>query len=404
MRFDASDTSFMAQATLWVESLGDPILADLAATFDASPGYYPTTLLKLRRQEMKRRGLSASPQNGMCTGSSGSLPVCHPGDYEWRFTTAAARLLLDTATNETHAGEAIVHVGTPTTFALGTRTHPNFRHVLLERNTSVIAALSPQKRKEDEIIHIDLGREPMRPLQAAAAIVDPPWYLGDTTAFLSATSCACRQDASIVLCQPTEATRPGIGEERMGLLSELRSLGLEHTGTQVALVRYQTPHFEAMSLTMSLSGERVPEDWRKGDLLLLKKVASCQRDVLLPKTDAVWQEVRFGPVRIKVRSSGDEDLASIVPSDMLDTVSRRDPVRERIGLWTSGNRVYGLADPHRIGSLITMCHSDFMMGRFAFARASVHARGLSVQDATARKLFDILLLEMQEHLLREEFH
>jgi len=60
MRFDASDTSFMAQATLWIESLGDPILADLAATFDASPGYYPTTLLKLWRQEMERRGLSAS--------------------------------------------------------------------------------------------------------------------------------------------------------------------------------------------------------------------------------------------------------------------------------------------------------------------------------------------------------
>jgi hypothetical protein len=353
---------------------------------------------------MKRRGLPAALQNGTRTGSSRTLPVCHPGDYEWRFTEATAGFLLDIATAAADAGEVIVHVGTPTTFARGIRTYPNFRHVLLERNTSVMTALSPQKRNEDEIIHINLGQEPMRPLRSAAAIVDPPWYLPDTTVFLSATSCACRRDASIVLCQPTEATRPGVNEERMSLLSELRSLGLEHTGTQIARIRYLTPHFEEMSLTMSLAGVSVPRDWRKGDLLLLKKVAPCRRDGRLQKTDAAWQEVQFGPVRIKLRASGHEDLMSIAPSDMLDTVSRRDPLRGRIGLWTSGNRVYGLADPHRIGSFITQCHTDFIMGRFAFARASVYARDLSIQDETARKLFDVLLLELQEHMLRGEFH
>lgn len=405
MRFDASDACFIDQARQWIESLADPTLADLAATFNASPGYYPTTLLELWRRETKRRGLPVAPQNGTRAGSSPrTLPVCHPGDYEWRFTEAAAGFLLDIATDSVKAGEPVVHVGTPTTFALGIQTNPEFRHVLLERNTSVITSLLPQKRMNDEIIHIDLRQEPVRPLQAAAAIIDPPWYPAETTAFLTASSCACRQDASIVLCQPTEATRPGVNEERMSLLSELRSLGLEHTGTQVARVRYLTPHFEAMSLKMSQPDASVPGDWRKGDLLMLKKVAPCQRAELLQKTDGAWQDVQFGPVRIKLRASADKDLMSIVPGDMLDTVSRRDPARERIGLWTSGNRVYGLADPHRIGGFITLCHTDFMAGRFAFARASQHARDLSMRDETARKLFDVLLLELQEHLLGGEFY
>jgi hypothetical protein len=402
MRFDEADTSFIEKARLWIASVDRAVLANLESIFDASPGYYPTILVDLWRQEARRRGLRPASSGGGSVMSSANLPVGHPGDYEWRFTESTADMLLSMVSDPMDRGGTIMHVGAPTTFMLGIRAYHQYRHVLLDSNISLINALMPQKRREDEIVRVDLSAKAIRGFNAAAAIVDPPWYPGDTIVFLSAISNACCDGASILLCQPTEATRPGVNEERQNLLSELIALGLEHTGTQVARVRYLTPHFEAMSLAMTLRDVSVPAVWRKGDLLLLKKTAPCEREITPAQPDYVWREARFGPVRIKLRSSGANDLESIVPGDVLDTVSRRDPVRARIGFWTSGNRVFNLAHPMRIASFIGLCHNDFTVGKFSYGHALDYGRELLIPNQVTRKLFDVLLIELQEHMIGGE--
>lgn len=115
-----------------------------------------------------------------------------------------------------------------------------------------------------------------------------------------------------------------------------------------------------------------------------------------------WQEVSFGPVRIKLRRTGPPNLGPLVPGDILDTVSRRDPVRQRIGLWTSGNRVFTLADPVAIARLIQLCHNDAMRSRFTLKRILGHAETVGVGRSVARQLFDLLLIELQEHALWKE--
>ncbi|MGH8909847.1 MAG: hypothetical protein ACRD0K_25975 [Egibacteraceae bacterium] len=115
--------------------------------------------------------------------------------------------------------------------------------------------------------------------------------------------------------------------------------------------------------------------------------------------EGVWHEARFGPVRIKLRAAGGQkNLGALVPGDVLGTISRRDPVRERVGLWTSGNRVYSLADPRRIGELIELCDADLADMTFSAARTHQHARRLRLPPRTAQRLFDVLLVELQEHM------
>jgi hypothetical protein len=110
-----------------------------------------------------------------------------------------------------------------------------------------------------------------------------------------------------------------------------------------------------------------------------------------------WRETTFGPVRIKLRRTEGPNLASLVPGDVLDTVSRRDPVRSRIGLWTSGNRVFSLDEPEAIGRLIELCHNDVMQSQFALQRTLSHARTVGISRRIARQLFNLLLIELQEH-------
>lgn len=404
MRFDTSDQHFTESAHRWLRSLDDTTLSDVAAIFDASPGYYPTTLLSLRQIELQSRGLQTITQNQWTTRVASSLPVCHPADYEWRFSEPTAKRLIHDATAAIEVGETVAHVGTPTTFTIGARNHGSYRHALLERSRAVTAALADRNGEVNKIIRIDLGTELPPRLEAAAAIVDPPWYPGDTVLFLAATSHACRQDACILLCQPTTATRPGVSEERAALLAELPRLGLAYVETRPTALRYVTPHFEAMSLRLALQDAQVPVDWRKGDLIALKKVAQVDHGELLVSSSDNWSEAQFGPVRIKIRRSGESDLRSLVPGDVLDTVSRRDPVRQHIGFWTSGNRVYTLAHPASVGRFIELCDADFMHGSFTLARADEHAVELSIPECIYRKLFDILLTELEEHIFMREVH
>jgi hypothetical protein len=399
MRFDTADEGFRATAETWLASLPEETITDLQAVFRLSPGYYPTTLVALWRTELGRRGLKDATQASTPANGAGvHLPTCHPGDYEWRFTTETATHLLNQATADLPAQAVVAHLGTPTTFVLGRERYALFRHVLLERNTSVVEALGASA----QVHQLDLTTDQPPALNAGAAILDPPWYLADTHAFLAATSHVSRLGARIVLCQPALATRPGVAEERATLLEVLPRLGYVCRAVDTACIRYQMPHFEAASLKVAAPGLAVPDDWRSGDMLTLEKISEVRLALPPPALTESWREVVFGPVRIKLRRTIAPDLGTLVPGDVLDTVSRRDPIRERIGFWTSGNRVFTLTNPEAIGILIELCHTDLMRSRFTLDRMLAHADETSVSNRIAHQLFDVLLIELQEHTLQKE--
>lgn len=393
MRFDVAGTAFCDSAVTWLAGLDDETLRNLDVVFSVSPGYYPTTLYELWQDEVIHRGLSPRlPARSSRTDKR--VPVCHPHDCDWRFTTDTAEQLVHRVTSHLEQQGCVAHIGTPSTFRAGLRLYPQHRHVLLERNAAMTASLADDVH---EVVTLDLALRDPPMLNANTALLDPPWYVRDTLIFLGAASRICRHSALIWLCQPTLATRPGVAEERVELCEELPRLGLEVVHTFDRAVRYQMPHFEAMSLRLAAAELVVPTDWRTGDLLVFRKVgpASSTRPVTFNEQ---WAEVHFGPVRIKLRATGGtEDLASLVPGDVLNTVSRRDPVREKIGFWTSGNRAYSLAAPEQVGKLVELCNDDLEAMRFTLTRTLAHARRLGMSVSTARRLFDVLLVELQEH-------
>lgn len=396
MWFDISDEAFRSEGAAWLQSLGTDTISDLQTVFRLSPGYYPTTLAELWRAELARRGLPEVPTSMTSTVSRHALPVCHPGDYEWRFTSKTAAMLLENLIQDLPVGARIAHLGTPTTFMLGLDRYGGFRHFLLDRNAPTVDAPT----SAENVCCIDLLTELPPELDAQAAIADPPWYPTDTRAFLVATSRVCAVGARIVLCQPTRATRPGVTEERAALLDQLPQLGFVCRGVDAACVRYRMPYFEASSLKVVAPELMVPDDWRTGDLLTLEKISDTVSQLPSIPVSECWQEATFGPVRIKLRRTSGPDIGSLVPGDILRTVSRRDPIRQHIGMWTSSNRVYRLDHPREIGSLIESCHTDVMRSQFTLGRTLDQARWLDVQRRVARRLFDVLLIELQEHSLR----
>ena len=207
MRFD-NDELFRQEATAWLQSLTDETIADLQEVFRLSPGYYPTTLVELWRGEVGRRGLIDVELSDLSSNGGVRLPVCHPGDYEWRFTAEAALMLLEHATTSLPSGAVVAHLGTPTTFVLGRQRYPELRHMLLDRNRSVIETL----HAAGHVYQVDLSTDDPPRLGADAAILDPPWYPADTHAFLVATNRVCMIGA--LSCSASPRWPPGPASHR----------------------------------------------------------------------------------------------------------------------------------------------------------------------------------------------
>ncbi|KJF18163.1 hypothetical protein AXFE_09080 [Acidithrix ferrooxidans] len=397
MLFDLEDKAFREEAEVWLTSLDDSTIVDLEAVFEISPGYYPTTLLTLWELETQRRHLPSLSSAGPTTRHK-PLPVSHPFDADWRFTIDSSAELVSRAVDGLSNLSTVVHIGTHSTYRLGVSTFPQHHHVLLDRNSYLTETING---KDHRILAIDLSKDEVPYLQAESAILDPPWYLDDTLWFLDAASRVCSMGASVLLCQPSLATRPGVMSERAQLLELLPALGLLQVDEIIRSIGYRTPHFEAMSLRASSVSVLVPDTWRHGDLLVLSKVGPTSLTLSPPKREE-WSEVQFGPVRIKIRSSGvPTDLMSLVPGNVLKTVSRRDPVRQQIGFWTSGNRIFGVAHPKPLETLIEMCNDDLKHMQFTLSNIINHGRRIGFSSSVSRRLFDVLLLKLQEHMDRE---
>jgi hypothetical protein len=90
----------------------------------------------------------------------------------------------------------------------------------------------------------------------------------------------------------------------------------------------------------------VPSDRRHGDLAtfrVVEKTGQPRPTALIESDD--WDEQAVRSVRIKCRKCPaanfrDPTLSSLVAGDMLTSVSRRDPARAAVDVWTSGNRVF----------------------------------------------------------------
>src|SRR5262249_27545966 len=100
----------------------------------------------------------------------------------------------------------------------------------------------------------------------------------------------------------------------------------------------------------------------------------------------------------------DPTLSPAVPGDMLATVSRRDPVRAAVDVWTCGNRVFRCAGPGVFRVIVSALRRQ---GDAENAVATVIGRKLSAAEATlvrraAAQAADLVRREERE--LAEDAH
>ncbi|MGI0015007.1 MAG: ASCH domain-containing protein, partial [Nitrososphaera sp.] len=149
-------------------------------------------------------------------------------------------------------------------------------------------------------------------------------------------------------------TRPNAIIERWKVLEIAQMLGLHIQSIEAGGLGYETPLFELASLRSS--GVEIDGNWRKGDLVLLRKVYHPQQEVIseiFASTPAnitemeKWAEFVLDLYKVKLRGPFDDysevpELISIEKDDILPTVSRRYSRRELIDLWLWDNRVFAV--------------------------------------------------------------
>lgn len=354
-----SATDFENRIDSWVlEYLsGDDL--NFPALLRRLPSVYPTAVLasleRLRSMSKISDDLSQSlayQAKSLPTEQPASrslLPLPHPLNYEWRFTSDGSRKLLDLAGQLTGPGQSIVLFGTPGV-ALEALAGPLDRQFIFlgEDNgvTRRLHALNTVVGNPLSILHCESGL----PLSLAnAIIVDPPWYMDFIRPMLAASASVCRPGGYIIASLPPGGVRRTAQEDRIKTVAFAKRHGLELLFDIDCAVGYETPFFEANALRAV--GIRAPYAWRHGDLVVFQKVGDSSRPIsTVSARKERWSEIEIGRMRLFIRrdiSSCERNptLCSIVPGDILPTVSRRDPARLAARVWTSGNRLFACDNP-----------------------------------------------------------
>ena len=276
------------------------------------------------------------------------LPVPHPLDFEWRFSDETCRELLVAASEMTRKGETILLYGTPgLAYAAISLPVRNRLVVFAGENNAVTRRLRHLNMAMGRPISVTVGEGVQREC-ASAVLVDPPWYPDYLNPMFRSAVDACRADGVVLASLPPVGIRPGASDERDDLEEFAETLGLYRVNLQELAVNYETPFFENNAL--AAIGIYVPAVWRRGDLVVYRRrnVSDDNRVLLKPHQDS-WVEVDIDGMRVRIRENTSstamhKDFQSLVPGDVLASVSRRHPLRAKANVWTSGNRIYQAGD------------------------------------------------------------
>lgn len=147
----------------------------------------------------------------------------------------------------------------------------------------------------------------------------------------------------------------------------------------------------------------------------------CRTDVPRPAatTRKDWTEQVFGSVRVRIRHQeqssntsstamalGDPALISLVPHDILPSVSRREPVRELVDVWTSGNRVFRCCDCctlSEIGQALAQGQAPFKRIATRLGR-TLTEKEMQMVSAAASQFAELVRIESQEYEEYAEEH
>jgi hypothetical protein len=347
---DATNPVFAQMVDGWIAEASRAGVRTLDELVTRLPGVYPSVVLE-RLQILSQAGrctglrpvhLGGEAANA-ANGGWPQLPTPHPLDFTWWFDKASAVQLVNTVVGCSQPKDLIVLLGTPTLFLTCISAEVDRKVVLLDADRLAVRSLRSCPINY-QVIHCDLLNDELPRLAAQVIIVDPPWYQEELKHFLWAARQHCDADATVLLSCPPAGTRPGSEAEVARIFEWAATLGLELVEFKRDSLIYLSPVFEQNALR----AKGVPSlttNWRRGDLARFECVGA--RSVTRPLRPArcTWWEETIRGVRFRIRKQpqvdwADPTLITLVEDDILPSVSRREPIREHVDVWTSGNRVF----------------------------------------------------------------
>jgi hypothetical protein len=322
------------------------------------PGVYPPVVLERLRDALHNGHIHADvaasielqARTAIRTRLLDALPPPHPLDFEWRYTPKAARDIIGVAKEITRPDDRIVLLGTPGVAAAAASGSLDRTTIFVGVENVVTRALAQLSAQHKKIEVQHWGEPGLLPTGAGLVMVDPPWYFDCIKPMLAAAARSCRGGGFVLISLMPSGTRPGATEDRAAILAYVEELSLQVSDLRQNALSYDMPFFEANALAAAgIPG--VPTGWRRSDLLVLKKIQAADEGPTFPKYETTWDEVSIGRMRVRIdRASHGEPadaplLQSLVPGDVLPTVSRRDSRRAPANVWTSGNRIFRTRSP-----------------------------------------------------------
>ncbi|MDA9554651.1 class I SAM-dependent methyltransferase [Pelobium sp.] len=274
----------------------------------------------------------------------------HPLDFEWRNTNKSLNYLTELLINLNRPEDSVLLMGMPTLFAnLCVKDIPQ-KIKLVERNEPIIEALSKITNDRTKIIKADIFKAKSSDIgKHHCVIMDPPWYTQHLFQFVWLAAKCLNIGGTMIISIPPINTRPNIDKERIEWFAFCQKQGLCIENLYSSKLQYAMPFFEFNALRTAGVKNILPF-WRTGDVVTFKKMRNTDTERMpLEELTSEWQEQIIEGIRIRVNLSiedkADLSINSLVPLDILPSVSSREPIRKKANLFTSGNRIFDVSRP-----------------------------------------------------------
>lgn len=356
-----SDPSFLGAIDRWLRAA----LEDRPRTFSTLvrrlPGVDPILVLhRLSSASFQENPLAAAiVRNAQTPHADSSIPhrapVPHPLDYDWRYGSKALATLTQMIERLVPRGGRVVLIGAPTLVKPLLRRSNGYRISLVDRNP-----FWRDQFAEVDVQTLDVSTDDCPESVRASAdlvVIDPPWYDDGYAAFVWFARQSLRRAGKLAVSVLPVGTRPSAAKDRGHLERLVKGYGFSLVERHASILDYATPPFEVNAMRAAGIHAKL-EQWRVGDLWLYSedsKGSSQARPASVSGRD--WHELSFNEVRIKFdanAATGSAQLRSIIPGDVLPSVSARFPGRDRATVWTSGNRVFASANS---AALFDLCRA-----------------------------------------------
>jgi hypothetical protein len=376
------------------------------------PGIYPLeVLLSVKRlasskkvdlktyQKLFRDAKTTRKRTISDNGNSFLQP--HPLDFEWRFTEKTIVNLVKYCLALSNPGNTICLFGVPSLYRLVGHNDLKRKFILFDKNpVEPFVTIDYCSSIPCDLRNYSINQNSI----ATTVLMDSPWYPEYNRAFLWNASKLCKENGFVLMVTPKEGTRPNIMDEWRDTLQFSNQNGLEYLGICSNSIIYDTPYFERNAL-MAAGIINFPLEWRCANLLIFRKIGIQKSSQPVVKISTEWHEESYFGIRVRKTIDSniftDPRLISIVPNDILPSVSRRDSRRELAFVWTHGNRIFGCKGPHilrQILSAMTVNESPF------FNVESILERNLKEKEnklisITQQQIHDLVKKERAEQCL-----